>query len=205
MKCSKVSAAFVVALAWGCAPQADPVVVPPIDPDGVARRAMELYDRNHDGRLDAEELKASPGLAAAAADLDTDKDGRMTAGEIVARLKKAAASRPALENVIVQVILDGRPLGGASVRFAPDPVMGPAFLPATGRTDENGYTFLRIANWPVPGVFAGYYRVEVFRNPNGRETIPMRYNQQTELGCEVLPTNIRGREIIPTFRLTLRP
>jgi hypothetical protein len=42
-----------------------------------------------------------------------------------------------------------------------------------------------------PGVYLGLYRVKVSKQVGGRETIPARYNSQTELGCEVA-TDIGG-------------
>ena len=38
------------------------VDVPPYDPGKIASKAMELYDTNKDSKLDADELKACPGM-----------------------------------------------------------------------------------------------------------------------------------------------
>jgi hypothetical protein len=207
MKCSEVNRALAAALllGGGCAPQPEPIQLPAIDPEVIARRALEHYDRNRDARLDPDELRASPGLAAAFHDLDADKDGRLSADEIVGRLRRALAAKPSLDSNAVQVLVDNRPLSGATVRFVPDPIMGPAHWVGEGRTDESGTVTPRMPGFPAAGVFIGYYRVEVLKPVNGRETVPARYNQQTELGCEVLPSTSRRGEIIPTFRLTLRP
>jgi len=166
---------------------------------------MEHYDRNRDARLDADELRASPGLAAAAQDIDVDHDGRLSASEITTRFRQALVAKATLESTLVQVIVDNRPLSRATVRYVPDPIMGPGHQVGEGRTDESGTASLQMPGFPGTGVFTGYYRVEVSKVVNGRESIPARYNQQSELGCEVLPGNSRRGEIIPTFRLTLRP
>src|SRR5437016_2611538 len=66
--CSLFRDGFVLLLvilassAVGCSSGATPVPVPRYDPDGMAHAAMEEYDKNRDGKLDAAELERCPAL-----------------------------------------------------------------------------------------------------------------------------------------------
>ena len=48
---------------------------------------MEMYDANKDDFLDAKELEKAPGLKAALRNVDANHDGKISAGEIAARLR----------------------------------------------------------------------------------------------------------------------
>ena len=55
-----------------------------------------------------------------------------------------------------------------------------------------------------PGnIYVGLYKVRISKKVNGRETLPARYNTQTELGREVA-TQIRDGRANITFRLRSR-
>jgi len=75
----------------GCGPSKPKAVdVPPYDPGTIASKAMELYDTNKDGKLDADELKACPGMLFSlkgAKSIDTNSDGAIDASEIQARIQ----------------------------------------------------------------------------------------------------------------------
>src|SRR5262249_38299295 len=88
------------------------------------------------------------------------------------------------------VRLDGKPLVGASVRFT---VQGQP--PSWGRADDNGYYELRRTR-SVSGAAIGMNEVKVstFRDLGDRiepETVPARYNANSELVYEVKPGNNR--------------
>src|SRR4051812_27231401 len=66
----------------GCSNRPAAVSVPSINPRKVADFAMEHYDKDHNGAIDATEMAACPPLKAAFANYDTDKNGQLSAEEI---------------------------------------------------------------------------------------------------------------------------
>ena len=68
-------------------------VVAELPDASAAGKAMELYDTNHDGFLDAKELEKTPGLKAAIKQIGTGKEGRISEQEIADRIKMWADSR----------------------------------------------------------------------------------------------------------------
>ena len=72
----------------------------------------------------------------------------------------------------------------------PEKFLGPNLQPATGTTGEQGLAMLSVAKDKLPnpnysGVHVGLYRIEVSKQNGGSETIPARYNVNTQLGQEV--------------------
>jgi hypothetical protein len=187
-QCSRwIRLGLVVCLAFpGCSSGPGRLEPPKIDPVAAARKAIELYDANHDGVLTADELDQCPGLKAAMT--RGDDPVRVTADAIAARLQEYRASRIALTSVACRVTLDGAPLANATVRFVPESFLGPAIKEAVGITNEDGFTLLSRDGGDLPGVHLGFYRVEISRQADGREAIPERYNVRTTLGQEVGPT-----------------
>jgi hypothetical protein len=108
----------------GCARGINP---PSLDPKAATQKAMELYDTNKDGSLDAKELDQSPGLKSCLAAWDQDKDGRLSQSEIEAGLTAIAKTPVGLASATCRVFLDKKPLEGASVTFEPEPFVGSAF------------------------------------------------------------------------------
>ncbi len=164
---------------------------PSISPDGAASKAMELYDKDGDGKISGAELDNAPALKAAMATLDMNGDKAVTAAEITARVKSWQANPAALTGVRALVTLDGQPLGGAEVTFEPDPCLGGDIKAAKATTGIYGDVTPVIppdqrpsANYPG-GVQLGLYIVRITKSVNGKETIPARYNTQTTLGQEV--------------------
>jgi len=188
----------LVLLAVGCSGRgAGPERVAPTD---AGKQALDDYDTNKDGFLDAKELEACPSLRMALKKIDKDNDGKLSPNEIADRLAYFQQSGMQL-NVTVDVQLDGRPLGGATVTLVPEKFMGPATKPATATTDEGGIGEFRIEGSGAP-VAPGYYRVKVSKNVGGREIVPAKYNEQTTLGQEVVPEGA-GRGSMLTVRLRL--
>lgn len=170
----------------GCGGQPQAPAFPRIDPQAAATDAVRLYDRNDDGLLDADELAESPPLAASVKRLDKDGDGAVSAGEIRGRIEEWLNSGASLVGAIAQVTLDGAPLGGAEVTVEPEPFLGAAYAPATSRTDADGVATFTGHDPRLPGLHLGYYRVRISRRTDaGEESLPTRYNSQTELGVEV--------------------
>jgi hypothetical protein len=62
-------------------------VPPKIDPDRAGADAIAKYDANHDGCLSGAELDKCPALKQAMDRIDTEKDGKITAGSARGRTR----------------------------------------------------------------------------------------------------------------------
>jgi hypothetical protein len=163
---------------YGDAPRAYPE-----KPDsGAAYRALELYDANKDGFLDAKELENVPGLKAAMGKIDVTHSGKISASDIATRIKAWSDSKIVRTTVICQVLHNGRPLPGATVRFVPESFLGGNFKATEGITDAQGRAKLKNPISGERGVCPGLYRIEVTKSG---EAIPRKYNAETLLGQEV--------------------
>jgi hypothetical protein len=65
---------------------------PKYDADAVAKAAMTQFDKDGNGGLDAGELAACPALLSGFAAVDTNKDRKLSADEIVKRVEAAFRS-----------------------------------------------------------------------------------------------------------------
>jgi hypothetical protein len=162
-----------------------PVPAPPVSPSSATEQALAEYDANKDGILDAKELERNPGLTALAAALGKGPGGRLTADELTQQLQSLRAGGAGVTRAACQVLLDRRPLAGATVRYVPEKFLGPDFKPASGISDAAGFATL-VTEGRSDGLIPGIYQVEISKKDGeGRETIPARYNVQTTLGCLV--------------------
>ncbi|MGA2032836.1 MAG: EF-hand domain-containing protein, partial [Thermoguttaceae bacterium] len=182
-----VSSLWTATSGIGCSPTVPPPPKwPTLTAADVADRALQEFDANHDGKLDATELKQAPGLRAALATMDSNHDGVLTREEIVARVGKWLESPQSVAARRVSVFLDDQPLDGATVTFEPEKCMGPDYQPCTG-VSKGGRCLPQGSNSDHAGLYVGLYRVRVSKQVDGKETIPARYNTQTELGLEAAP------------------
>jgi hypothetical protein len=168
----------------GCGNSGPPPVAPDRPDPSAASKAMELYDTNHDGFLDAKELERIPGLKAAIKQVDTDHDGRISEQEIAQRIKRWAESQVGRVPVRCRVLHNGKPLAGAKVVFLPEKFLGGALQPGSGTTDATGTAMISsayAADPSVKGLSPGFYRVEITKEG---EKVPPRYNTETTLGTE---------------------
>ncbi len=169
----------------GCGNSSPSAVLPDLPDASAASKAMELYDTNHDGFLDAQELEKAPGLKVAIKQVDTNHDGKISEQEIADRIQSWADSKLGRTRVLCRVTRKGKPLTGAKVVFAPEPFLGGTFQPGSGTTDVRGSALIS-SPYPqdpaVKGMPPGFYRVEVTKDG---ESIPAKYNRETCLGVEI--------------------
>jgi hypothetical protein len=178
--------------------------VPVGSPTAAAAAALDQYDTNHDGSIAGPELDKSPGLKSALPTTDADRDGKLTATEIAARLSKYRSDEIPTFPVLCQVMLDGRPLAGAEVRMVPEPFLGDQVKSASSITDADGATSLKMDGATDHGVHCGLFVVQISKkDAAGKETVPAKYNAQSTLGQEVA-RDVRAIEDGVTFNLSSR-
>jgi hypothetical protein len=195
----KLTAYLVLAMALflgGCSHVPPRPARPSLDPVSAARAAMDQYDLDHDGKIDANELKKCPALAEAMDLMDANRDGVLTLDEITARLRKWKDSSSVVASGSTRVFLDGQPLAGATVTYEPEKFMGPAFESSSGVTDSAGFADIKGHDAKYPGLYLGLYRVRISKVQGGRETLPARYNTETILAKEVAPDVPRQRRLL---------
>jgi hypothetical protein len=176
-----------------------------VDHVAASKAAVEQYDKSGDGLLDQTELKACPALLRELRAYDESKDKKLTADEIGAVIKDMYGQGAGMTALGCTVNLDGGPLSGATVRFIPEPFLGPEIKEASGVTNSAGAAALGISPDELPKELrrhslmrVGIYRVEV-THPTKR--IPAKYNTESELGFEFHELN---HVMSPTFNLVSR-
>ncbi|MEM7312388.1 MAG: hypothetical protein AAF497_04475, partial [Planctomycetota bacterium] len=157
---------------------------PSFDPGKSASDALVQYDSNGDGLLSREEVADSPGLIAAFERIDSNSDENLSEQELANRVRYYKSAGVAVINGSVKVRRKGKPLVGATVTFRPEPFLGEEFQPCSGETDETGLASLSREAAQFPGIYLGFYSVEISQIVKGKEKIPAKYNTETTLGFE---------------------
>jgi hypothetical protein len=182
------SLALAASLA-GCGGRPGRLATPDVDPDEAAEAAMQLYDRNADGQITADELKASPPLTDALPAYDGDHDGALSQAEISAGIDSWSKRGIGAMPLPITVRLDGAPLEGAEVKLVPAPFLGDAIKSARGVADRTGSVSPSLSDDDKPAGAAknlpiiqpGLYSVEI---THPTRSIPARFNSATTLGLE---------------------
>ena len=118
------------------------ITAPKIDAAAAGAEAIKLYDADHDGKLNGEELDKCPGLKAAVDKIDPSGKGEITAEKIAARINAWQDSMLARMALVCRVTHNGEPLVGAEVKFVPEKFLGKNLKTATGKTDANGMAMI---------------------------------------------------------------
>ena len=172
---------LLLATAAGCGPSRPArIPAPPLDPAAVAAAAS------------SGDLNKLPAIAAGRVVLDTDKDKKVSQGELLKWLEEVRDSKVAITNIAVQVSHKGKPLSGAEIRLVPEACMAGGIKEASGKTDQSGMSMVTIPGSEYPGVNCGLYRVEITGNGNDGKPLAAKYNSQSTLGVAVggmLPEN----------------
>lgn len=160
-------------------------------PKKILSKVLELYDTDGDELLSARELESSPGLKSASRRADTNDDGSLDKEEVIGMVDLWNQKAIGLLSLRCNVTYKRRPLQGATIRLEPEPFLDELIEVAHGVTDEFGDAFITVPKEkrPIPdappGVQIGLYRVVISKTKAGKETLPAKYNQATELGQEV--------------------
>jgi hypothetical protein len=165
-------------------------VVPPTIPNDAGQAAVARFDKNGNQVIDGAELDQVPSIRSAIRRYDRNQDNNVSAEEIESRIQSWRDSKVGLMQTSLTLLLDGRPLSGAEVRMIPEEFLGGALQPASALTDSAGRAALKISDQPTgAGVQLGLYRIEVSKKSGAEETVPQKYNQRTQLGCEIAMDN----------------
>lgn len=184
-ECLALAGALLLTLMAGCGGRPARVPVPRLDPQAAAAEALKLHDKNGDSLLEAEELKACPGLQSCAKWVDVDGDGKLSAEEIAARVRAYVEKRVGLMSFHITVSRGGKPLEGAEVVLDPEPFLGTVLRQARGASRPDGTVVFSVEGSDQPGVEPGMYRVRVSKKDgSGAESLPPRFNTETVLGVE---------------------
>ena len=175
---------------------------PTFKPGQAAAQAMEDYDKDGNGSIDAEEAKAAPGLLAALekGKIDKNGDGSLDEKEIAERVQYFKTARTTIISGEMQVTYKGRPLTGATVTFTPESFLGDAFTASEGVTNEQGRTTMTGVDSLFPGIYLGFYRVTFSKEKGGKESLPAKFNTETTVGYEATDDDEMVNDII-TFNL----
>ena len=177
-------ACVAVLISFGCSGRASRVHAPAIDAVAAGKAAMEQYDTDKDGKVSGGELEAAASLQAALKNLDTNGDSAVSADEVTARIQAWQDSKIGLLPVACIITFRGEPLVGATVVFEPEAFLGETLKACEGKTNQQGRANLRIpdSERKLPGGAPGLYKIKI-TSPNAQ--IPEKYNTQTVLGAEV--------------------
>jgi hypothetical protein len=149
--------------------------------------ALATYDTNKDGKISGEELFNCPSLKAAINQLDPNKTGEVTAAMIDARVKSWIDTKISRQNFSCTVLRNGKPFADATVTFIPEKFLGPAVLPAKGKTGKTGIASISVQTTgprDPAGIGPGFYRVVITKEGTN---IPDKYSKEatTTLGQEI--------------------
>ena len=175
-------------LVWlpSCHQRGSTIQPPSIIVDKVAAAAIEAYDANRDGTLDAHELGSAPSIVFALEELDADGSKTVDLNELCTTLRAWANPGIGLTSVVCQVTMDGKPLADAEIIFEPEPFYEGALSSAVGITDRHGSARMvaDVAKQQgLPdGMQLGFYKVRISKTKNGEQLVPSRYNEHTDLG-----------------------
>lgn len=176
-----MSAVFVLILG-GCGPARPARVLPPaFSPADVTKCVLELADHDRNGTCSLDELTVVPGLKAAVAELDTDKDGGLSEQELLNWLTALRQSRVAAYGSSARILQRGEPVPGLRVEIIPERCMGNNVKAAEGITDESGIASLLIPTFPI-GAHPGIYRVQITGKDAAGQPIPAKYSSNSPLG-----------------------
>ncbi len=176
-------------LILGCGPS--PVRPPQVDLAGAASQIMATLDTDSDGALSESELGKSPPLFEAREKYDLSHDKRISRDEVQSRLEAIYGQGLGITQFACTVMLDGRPLSGAEVRFVPESFLGENVSAAHGTTNSSGVAAMSIPIERLPsdlkgftGIHPGVYRVEI---THSLHKLPEKYNTKTVLGLDTHP------------------
>lgn len=174
----------------GCSKIPTGVTAPRVDPDAAAKRALQLYDQDGDGKISESELENCPSLQyAARKGADADADGSLSSAEIAERIRGWTSGGVNMGFAPLIVLYKGKPVANAYVTMTPEDFLGPEFVRARGITNASGMAIVAHSNKELPeqnrglgAIYCGFYRLQV-ETESGN--LPEEFSTGETLGVEV--------------------
>ncbi|MCA9240795.1 MAG: EF-hand domain-containing protein [Planctomycetales bacterium] len=167
--------------------------MPRIDAEGAAQQALDQYDTDKDGLLSPTELEHCQGILSALKTFDRDGDGMVSPEEISHRVEMYRERGVGLKMVSCKVLLNGRPLPGATVELIPESFLGEEVHEARGTSRSGGTVPLYVPAEALPsdlagtqGVQLGVYKVKITHDS---VKLPEDYTSGEGLGVEIGPSS----------------
>ncbi|MDC0934904.1 hypothetical protein OAS39_01365 [Pirellulales bacterium] len=110
----------LVSIAWGCSNKPSRIAQPRIDADGVATKAVAMFDQDGDNVLSSDELSSVSSLARSFGRLDSNGDKQLESDEIAARIRAWQDYGAGLIPATCTVFRKGKPVKGATVTYSPE-------------------------------------------------------------------------------------
>jgi hypothetical protein len=178
-------------LAGGCSGGPERIKPPRIDPSSAAGQAMELYDKDHDGKLNQAELGACPGVLVSLDRYDTNRDKMIDQEEFSTRLAQLLKNRTGATQLACNVSYQGKPLVGATVVLEPEAYLGNDIQPAEGITTNAGIADVGMPPEKAPAALQAMKLIQYgtfkVRITHPTINVPAKYNTETTLGYETIP------------------
>lgn len=182
---------MLVVFMVGCSSGPQRVAAPRIDPQRAASQAMEMYDVDHDGKLNEAELAKCPGVLISLPKYDTNHDKMVDAEEFANRLTELLRNRTGATQLGCNITYDGRPLGDAKVVFEPEPYLGSEIQAAEGVTTNIGQAPVGMPADKQPAALKSMKLIQYgtfkVRITHPTINLPAKYNTETTLGYETIP------------------
>lgn len=186
----QIGAALTV-LVGGCSGGQERIRPPRIDPSSAASQAMELYDTNHDGKLNQEELTRCPGVLISIERYDANKDKAIDQEEFSAHLANLLKNSTGATQLACNVSYQGKPLSGAKVVLEPEPYLGDEIQSAEGVTTNAGIADVGMPPDKAPAALKSMKLIQYgtfkVRITHSTINLPAKYNTETTLGYETIP------------------
>ena len=180
---SGMLSALLLALLFttGCVKTQDEkdAITPWPDPETTAANAIELYDTNHNGKIDGAEFDATPALKYACVYMDRNGDKMLDQQEIATQIQLWIEYGIKYSEISVTFTENGQPLTDTEATFTPEPFLGPSYTVATSNV-QSGNCLPKSEGAPeeAHGIRTGFYTITFDKYPGEKWGIEIsHYNE----------------------------
>lgn len=169
----------------GCFHRVDTVRPPSFDASAMAAQTLAEKDSNHDGAIVADELKDWPGMRSVFKAVDKNSDGKLDAVELEQHFSGYGKGSIGLQSLTVFVTSGGKPVSGTEVEFTPEPLFADYIKAGKAKTGSDGSGVVVPMEGKIPMMAPGMYRVTISKRNGDKETLPAKFNTESQLGFEI--------------------